>query len=105
MFNVTFMSASAIATLALAGTAMAAQPVCSARSDILAKLANAYHEQPNSVAVTAEGSLLEVLTSSDDTTWSILITAPNGVSCLVAAGKDWQEKNGKAASDAGDPQI
>jgi hypothetical protein len=25
-------------------------------------------------------------------TWSILVTSPNGVSCIVAAGESWQDK-------------
>src|SRR5262249_33631600 len=65
----------ALATLAFAGSATAAAPVCSARNDILTKLANTYHEQPASVALTSDGHLLEVLKSDNAKTWSILITA------------------------------
>jgi len=93
MSRIAFMTAAAVATFALAGSAVAATPVCSARNDILAKLANSYHEQPASVALTSDGRLLEVLKSDDAKTWSILLTAPNGVSCLVAAGESWQDKD------------
>ena len=92
MSRIAFMTAAAVVTLAFAGSAVAATPVCSARNDILAKLAKAYHEQPSSVALTSDGHLLEVLKSDNDKTWSILLTAPNGVSCLVAAGESWQDK-------------
>jgi len=91
MSRFAFTAGAAVATLAFAGSAIAA-PVCSARSDILTKLANSYHEQPASVALTSDGRLLEVLKSDDAKTWSILLTAPNGVSCLVAAGESWQDK-------------
>jgi hypothetical protein len=93
MSRIAFMTAAAVATLTFAGAAVAATPVCSARNDILAKLANAYHEQPASVALTSDGHLLEVLKSDNAKTWSILLTAPNGVSCLVAAGESWQDKD------------
>ena len=59
---------------------------------MLAKLASDFREQPASVAVTSDGQLLEVLKSDTKLTWSILITSPNGVSCLVAAGESWQDK-------------
>lgn len=87
------MSATAAAlmvpTLAVAA---AAAPYCAARNDVLAKLANDFREQPASAALTSDGQLLEVLRSDTKLTWSILITSPNGVSCLVAAGESWQDK-------------
>ncbi|MGE0117247.1 MAG: hypothetical protein AB7S71_22900 [Dongiaceae bacterium] len=78
-----------VPTLALAA---AAPPYCAARNDVLTKLANDFREQPASVALTSDGQLLEVLKSDTKLTWSILITSPNGVSCLVAAGESWQDK-------------
>lgn len=41
------------------------------------------------VAVTSRGRLLEVLVSPSGS-WSLVLTAPGGRSCLVAAGSDWQ---------------
>jgi hypothetical protein len=31
-----------------------------------------------------------VLTSDDGATWTIIVSMPNGMSCLLAAGEDWQ---------------
>jgi len=67
-------------------------PICGARDDMLTKLASDYREQPASVALTSDGQLLEVLRSDSMMTWSILITNPNGVTCLVATGEGWQDK-------------
>jgi hypothetical protein len=88
----TFVSAAAVAVLAVPGMAVAAPMACSARTDVVTKLASKYHEQPSSAALTNDGQLLEVLKSKDGTTWSIIITTPEGVSCLVAAGGSWQDK-------------
>jgi hypothetical protein len=91
----TFVSAAAVAVLAVPGMAVAAPMACSARTDVVTKLASKYHEQheqPSSAALTNDGQLLEVLKSKDGTTWSIIITTPKGVSCLVAAGGSWQDK-------------
>ena len=87
-----FTSATAVAVLAVPGMAVADPAPCAARTDVVAKLASKYHEQPSSMALTNDGRLLEVLKSDDGTSWSILITTPKGVSCLIAAGENWQDK-------------
>ena len=87
----TAVSAS-VATLLLPALAMAAPVFCGARNDVLTKLANDFREQPASVALMSDGQLLEVLKSDSKLTWSILVTSPNGVSCIVAAGESWQDK-------------
>ncbi len=33
---------------------------------------------------------MEVLSTGDGDTWSIIITTPKGMSCLVAAGEGWR---------------
>ena len=42
------------------------------------------------VGVTNKGALVEVLTSADGGTWTIIVTTPQGMSCLVAAGEGWR---------------
>lgn len=98
----TAVSAS-VAALVLPGLAMAAPVFCGARNDVLTKLASDFREQPASVALTSDGQLLEVLKSDSKLTWSILVTSPNGVTCLVAAGESWQDKAGDSA--AFDPET
>jgi len=99
----TFTSVTAVAVLVVPGMAVAA-PLCSARTDVLIQLASKYHERPSSAALTSDGRLLEVLKSDNDATWSILITTPKGVSCLVAAGESWQDKINDQSSPQG-PQT
>jgi hypothetical protein len=53
--------------------------------------------------LTSDGQLLEVLRSDSKQTWSILVTSPQGVSCIVAAGESWQDKARDAA--AFDPET
>jgi hypothetical protein len=66
--------------------------LCGPRKDVLAKLADNRHEQPSSVALTNDGQLLEVLKSDTDLSWTMLITTPQGLSCVVADGDGWQSK-------------
>ena len=36
------------------------------------------------------GGVLEILVSQSSESWTIIVTMPNGVSCLVAAGESWE---------------
>src|SRR5690606_7686012 len=80
----------AAALAALPTAALPAPMACSPRADVLAQLAAKFGEAPVSAGLANNGGLLEVLAAPDGVTWTILITMPNGMSCLVAAGEDWQ---------------
>jgi hypothetical protein len=82
----------ALAFLAAGALAPAAhaQAVCGDRSRIMATLAKNYAERPVAIALTSDGAVIEVLTSPVGT-WSILVTAPGGPTCLVAGGENWQQ--------------
>ena len=78
------LSLSAALTI-VASTAFAA-PQCNDRDNVLDLLKNQYSEAPVAIGVANNGGLVEVLSTGDGDTWSIIITTPNGMSCLVAAG-------------------
>jgi hypothetical protein len=80
------------ATLATAVIASGAQaaPACGKRDDVLAQLSERYREAPVGIGVAGNGGLIELLTARTGATWTLLITLPNGPTCLVAAGQDWQ---------------
>jgi hypothetical protein len=40
--------------------------------------------------VTNSGGLVEVLSDGKGGTWTIIVTTPQGMSCLVAAGEGWR---------------
>ena len=63
---------------------------CNTRDVIVGLLSEKYSELPVAVGLANNGGLVEVLSSSDGSTWSIIITSPKGMSCLVAAGEAWQ---------------
>jgi hypothetical protein len=67
-----------------------AQPQCDDREKVLTLLSNKYKESPVAIGVTNNGGLVEVLSTNEGTTWSIIVTTPKGVSCLVAAGEGWR---------------
>jgi len=80
-----------------------AQVACNNRDKIIAWLGSRYNETPVATGVSDKGALIEVLTTKDGTTWTILLTSPNGTSCIVETGQAWQSK---ALEEAGaDPQA
>lgn len=91
--QVIFACAGAAAVLFLlkCSGAYAAPMACSPREDVLAQLSEKFKEQPVSIGLANNGGLLEVLAARDGTTWTVIITMPNGISCLVAAGESWQD--------------
>lgn len=79
------------------------EPACGRRADVLKELADRYREAPVAVGLASNGGLLEVLTSSGGTTWTIIVTTPGGVSCLIAAGENWQQQSVPLARADGRP--
>jgi hypothetical protein len=63
---------------------------CGERADIVAQLTEKYGEARQNVGMNQNNSLVEVFASEATGTWTILVTMPTGVSCLVAAGQNWQ---------------
>ena len=70
--------------------AASAQPVCGAHRTVSDNLKKSYAEAPVSMGVTMGGGVIEVYASAEGT-WTLVITQPNGMSCLIAAGQDWEE--------------
>jgi len=65
------------------------RPPCANRADFLKHLSENYQEAPVAMGLTANGGLLEVV-ASEDGSWTIIVTMPNGMSCGVASGMNWE---------------
>ncbi len=72
-------------------------PQCAPRPEILKELSKRFNEEPVALGLTNDGSSLKCLTSDGGSTWTIMISRPNGSSCLVAAGEGWEQ--GKIAAE------
>ncbi len=71
--------------------ARAAQnPTCDQRQRVLGHLADKYKEAPVAIGVTSAGSLVEVLSTGDGRTWTIIVSNPDGLTCLLATGEGWR---------------
>jgi hypothetical protein len=81
----------ALATTLFAAGAQAA-PACGKRGDVLAELSEKFKEAPVGIGLAGNGGLIELLTTKTGTTWTLIITLPNGPTCFLAAGRDWQPR-------------
>lgn len=84
-----FLSAFAFAAPVLA-QGNQQQRACSSRADLLKRLAQVYSEDPVALGIATNGGMLEVLSTKNGSTWTIIITMPDGRSCMFASGESWQ---------------
>ena len=89
-------------TLLGASLAQAGTPRCAPHADMLAALAKQYGEAPQAVGIVNESSFIEVL-SSKEGSFTILVTRPDGMACILAAGQNFEEVPDHLASL--DPQA
>ena len=47
------------------------------------------------MGLESNGRLFEVFATDDGSTWTMVITTPDGASCVVAAGLEWQAPEGE----------
>lgn len=88
--NRNVMLAAATVSLLAAAPAYAQSAACSSRDEVLKQLSSHYSEAPVGMGVVSNGSIIEFLSSKAGQTWTIILTMPNGVSCLIAAGESWE---------------
>jgi len=77
----------------LAAAPISAQPNrnCAPRAAVVERLATKYGESRQSIGLGQRGMVVETFASSDTGTWTITVTTPNGMTCLVASGQSWEE--------------
>jgi hypothetical protein len=91
-------------TFGMAATAppvLAATSACALREDVVQRLQSKYSEE-----LTVGGlqksretrTVMEIWASDRTGTFTVLITKPNGVSCIVAAGTDFFQAEHRAAA-------
>lgn len=81
----------AAAAVGAAAAPTHAQPaICDSRAKILDYLEAEHSETPVALGRAANGSMVELLSTDDGATWTILVTHRNGTTCLMAAGEHWE---------------
>ncbi len=94
--NMKFLKMGAVAatcglTILTAGLASAQQQRnCGPRDLVVARLAEGYGETRQSMGLGANNAVIEVFASDESGTWTITVTTPNGMTCLVASGQAFE---------------
>jgi hypothetical protein len=64
---------------------------CGPRIVVVARLADSDGETRQSVGIGSNNAMVEVFASDATGSWTILVTTPTGVTCLVASGQAFEE--------------
>ena len=70
--------------------------VCALHDDMVQGLKSGWGETSSALGINLAGALVEVFVSADHTTWSIVVTRPDGWSCIVTAGRDWRQSQSQS---------
>ena len=84
-------AALALAAVFAGGSEASARSICLKHDEMTSKLEK-HKESQVAIGLASNGSLIEVFSTGDGGTWSIVMTDPRGTSCLVAVGKDWDHR-------------
>ncbi len=82
--------------MGLGAVALAAQQAfaegsnCAPRHLVLERLSEKYGETRQSIGVASNNSIVEVFASDATGTWTITVTLPSGVTCMVASGQSFE---------------
>ena len=78
------------ATLSMTGTpAQAAE--CGRRDYIIKQLGKQFAEVRRATGMMRKSGLMEIYVSKKKGTWTVLVTSPRGMTCIVAAGEMWED--------------
>ena len=68
----------------------AAAQQCAPREVALDQLGNRYGESRVGAGLAANGHMAEVFTNPVSGSWTIAVTTPDGMLCMVASGEAWE---------------
>ena len=63
---------------------------CAKRDAVVERLEQRFGEVRQAVGLNRQNGVVELFASADTGSWTILLTSPNGVSCLIASGDTWE---------------
>ncbi len=83
------MAVLALGLLVHTATTVRAQPVCMPHDALTERLYATFAEAPAANAIANNGALVELFATRDRSSWTLAMTRPGGISCVLVAGQEW----------------
>lgn len=80
-----------------------AQQNCAPRDAVVERLNERYSETRQSIGLGANNAVVETWASLESGSWTITVTMPNGMTCLVASGQAFELVDEELPASLGDP--
>ena len=81
----------AFALLMHTAATVKAQPVCMPHDEFRVELHRNFLEAPVAIAIANNGALIELYAKRDKSSWTLVMTRPGGLSCVLVAGEEWND--------------
>ncbi|KAA2314768.1 hypothetical protein DL237_07130 [Pseudooceanicola sediminis] len=63
---------------------------CAPRDVVIKRLASGYGETRQSIGLGTNNSMVEIFASDVSGSWTITVTSPQGITCLIASGQAFE---------------
>jgi hypothetical protein len=67
-----------------------ASPQCATHDQVATSLATQFGEVRRSIGLARDNTVMELYAAADTGTWTLTVTLPTGMTCLVAAGDNFE---------------
>lgn len=84
------LAAAILAVSLMPAAADAQNRNCGPRTKVVETLAEKYKESRRSIGLATKGRVMEIFASEETGSWTIVVTMPNGMTCLVASGQAFE---------------
>ncbi|KPD13549.1 hypothetical protein [Phaeobacter sp. 11ANDIMAR09] len=91
-----FRTALGLSVLGFTASLMAASPAlaqgrnCAPRDVVVERLASKYGESRQAIGIGQQGMVMETFASAESGSWTITVTMPTGMTCLMASGQSFE---------------
>ncbi|MEO1308019.1 MAG: hypothetical protein AAFV38_08845 [Pseudomonadota bacterium] len=89
MLKYSIIASSLVALFSVTSATAQSITWCGPRTEVVHKVETQFGESRRGMGMRGEGSIMELFTSDERGTWSLIRTYTSGESCIIAVGQDW----------------
>lgn len=64
---------------------------CAERERVVERLSDTYGESRQSIGLAANNQVMEVFANLESGSWTVTVTLPSGITCLIASGMAFED--------------